>query len=195
MSKPYHRNLLKLNQVNDFRTWLAVVGYEARDGKGEFQVLQVKTAPDCWATINRNAQNVVSTHPDLKPLINGFLHAEQTMPDAYKPDYKGEKAFQNFHRSLCERFGMVHDPVDWWRDQASLEEHIASLIAKPAPEPTNQFLDDLRDDFAMRILPTLIATNPQKMALLDLTNQAYCIADLMLYSRDHAKREAQRRAQ
>ena len=36
--------------------------------------------------------------------------------------------FENFHRSLCERFGYVHDPVDWKRDQVSLIEHIASLI-------------------------------------------------------------------
>lgn len=33
--------------------------------------------------------------------------------------------FKNFHRNLCERFGYHHDPVDWKRDQASLEEHIA----------------------------------------------------------------------
>lgn len=108
-------------------------------------------------------------------------------------DHKGEKAFQNFHRSLCARFGAVHDPVDWWRDTVSLEEHIASLIAQPAPAPTEQFLDDLRDDFAIHALQSLIAHNPLMLPLLDLTNQAYAIADLALYSRGHAKREAQRR--
>ena len=39
-----------------------------------------------------------------------------------------QASFENFHRSLCERFGYVHDPVDWKRDQVSLIEHIASLI-------------------------------------------------------------------
>ena len=34
--------------------------------------------------------------------------------------------FKNFHRLLCERFGYVHDPIDWKRDQLSLIEHIAS---------------------------------------------------------------------
>lgn len=109
-------------------------------------------------------------------------------------NYRGENAFQNFHRSLCERFSYTHDPINWWRDQVSLEEHIASLIAKPAPEPTPQFLDDLRDDFAIHALQSLIANNSLKLPLLDLTNQAYCIADLALYSRGYAKREAQRKA-
>lgn len=193
MSKPYHRNLLKLNQIADFRAWLTATGMQHREGKGEFQVLQVKTAPDCWATINRNAQNILSTHPDLKPLIHGFLNADSAAIVACNPDYKGEKAFQNFHRRLCERFGYAHDPVDWWRDQASLEEHIASLIAKPAPEPTPQFLDDLRDDFAIHALQSLITNNELRLPLLDLTNQAYAIADLALYSRGYAKREALRR--
>lgn len=35
-------------------------------------------------------------------------------------------AFKNFHRLLCERFGYVHDEIDWKRDQLSLIEHIAS---------------------------------------------------------------------
>lgn len=37
--------------------------------------------------------------------------------------------FKNFHRSLCARFGYVHDEVYWFRDQVSLEEHIAARIA------------------------------------------------------------------
>jgi len=45
--------------------------------------------------------------------------------------------FQNFHRSLCERFEYWHDAVDWRRDLASLEEHIASLIPA-APQPAQE---------------------------------------------------------
>jgi|SRR5882757_10613423 len=37
-------------------------------------------------------------------------------------------SFKNFHRSLCDRFGYIHDPVDWQRDQVSLEEHISAVI-------------------------------------------------------------------
>ena|SRR3990167_1553333 len=36
--------------------------------------------------------------------------------------------FKNFHRRLCARFGYHHDEADWERDQASLEEHIASQL-------------------------------------------------------------------
>jgi uncharacterized coiled-coil protein SlyX len=38
--------------------------------------------------------------------------------------------FANFHRSLSARFGYSHDPVDWFRDQVSLEEHIAAKMAE-----------------------------------------------------------------
>jgi len=37
-----------------------------------------------------------------------------------------DQEFKNFHRLLCERFGYVHDLVDWKRDQISLIEWIAS---------------------------------------------------------------------
>jgi hypothetical protein len=38
-------------------------------------------------------------------------------------------AFKNFHRSLCARFNYPHDEIDWRRDQVSLEEYIANLVA------------------------------------------------------------------
>jgi hypothetical protein len=50
-------------------------------------------------------------------------------------EQEAEAEFKNFHRSLCERFGYCHDEEDWKRDQVSLEEHIASLIAKPVESP------------------------------------------------------------
>lgn len=37
-------------------------------------------------------------------------------------------SFKNFHRSLCARFGYVHDEKDWFRDQVSLQEHVAGQI-------------------------------------------------------------------
>ncbi len=48
-----------------------------------------------------------------------------------------DHAFANFHRSLCERFGYRHDPVDWQRDQVSLEEHIAKRL-----EAAGHYADD-----------------------------------------------------
>lgn len=59
------------------------------------------------------------------------LLAVQT--DAYAIGFKeSASGFKNFHRSLCERFGYMHDERDWKRDQVSLEEYIAARIA-PAP--------------------------------------------------------------
>lgn len=40
--------------------------------------------------------------------------------------------FKNFHRRLCERFGYVHDEIDWRRDQVSLIEWIAKKADAPA---------------------------------------------------------------
>jgi hypothetical protein len=51
---------------------------------------------------------------------------------AASPD--SEAAFKNFHRSLCARFGYVHDEKDWRRDQVSLEEHIARLVQPASPD-------------------------------------------------------------
>lgn len=52
-------------------------------------------------------------------------------------DPRGTAAFKNFHNNLCKRFGYTHDERDWWRDLASLEEHIAGLqsIAGKLPSP------------------------------------------------------------
>jgi hypothetical protein len=36
--------------------------------------------------------------------------------------------YQNFHRSLCERFGYSHDTIHFRRDLVSLEEAIAALV-------------------------------------------------------------------
>lgn len=44
-------------------------------------------------------------------------------------------SFKNFHRGLCERFGYVHDEKDWQRDQVSLSEHIAKLVAQAGQVP------------------------------------------------------------
>lgn len=163
----HDKGLLKADKLAAFREWLVAAGFEVRDGKGEFQCLQVKTSPTCWAVVGRNTAGVLSTHPELRTLINRFNSgsAKQRFSDV-----KGEKAFKNFHGQLCERFGFQHDPVDWWRDQVSLEEHIAQLVKHPAPALENateeqaqaghqQFLEDLRDDFAMHALQGLLS-NP-----------------------------------
>lgn len=185
----HDKGLLKADKLAAFREWLVAAGFEVRDGKGEFQCLQVKTAPTCWAVVGRNTAGVLSTHPDLRALINRFNSGEAR--EKYS-EFKGEKAFKNFHGRLCERFGYQHDPVDWWRDQVSLEEHIASLVAEkpePAPAPADSFLEDLRDDFAMYALQGMISTAGAPCLLgleggeSDTAKAAYKIADAMLEAR------------
>lgn len=51
----------------------------------------------------------------------------ETIP-APQYDPLSQNRFKSFHRNLCERFGYVHDEVFWWRDLASLEEHIARMV-------------------------------------------------------------------
>ena len=64
-----------------------------------------------------------------KPLLTPF----NTTPPA-APVQDSDHEFKNFHRSLCERFGYVHDEKDWKRDLISLEEWIAKKV-QPQQEP------------------------------------------------------------
>lgn len=42
-------------------------------------------------------------------------------------------AFKNFHRQLCLRFGYTHDEKDWFRDQVSLIEWVATHRPTESP--------------------------------------------------------------
>lgn len=114
----HHKNLLKLNDLAAFRAYLTgPCGLECRDGKGDFEVLQVKIDKACWAPINRNAQNQLTTHPELRPLIMGFYktgkaaprQAEQAKPapverDAFLDDLRDDFAIAALGM-LAHRFG------------------------------------------------------------------------------------------
>lgn len=153
----HDKGLLKIANLAAFRTWLEkVAGFEVRDGKGAHEVLQVKVGPNMWAVINRNAAGELSSHPELRTLINRFKGGPAT-PVQDHHNHPVNNNFKAFHRSLCERFGYPHDPEFWWRDTISLEEHIAQQVAKPAPEEKQEFLVDLRDDIAMHALQGLLA--------------------------------------
>lgn len=186
----HDKGLLKADKLAHFREWLIASGFEVRDGKGEFQCLQVKTSATCWAVVGRNTVGALSTHPELRALITRFNSANGR--ETYS-EFKGEKAFKNFHRSLCERFGAPHDPVDWWRDLTSLEEYIAALVKRAEAadrQPSGQFLEDLRDDFAMHAMQAVItATVVEQDGGYDSSNVngaaslAYWQADAMLEAR------------
>ncbi|OAB19875.1 hypothetical protein AQ853_11665 [Burkholderia pseudomallei] len=53
--------------------------------------------------------------------------------------------FKNFHRRLCERFGYVHDEIDWRRDQVSLIEWIAKKADAPAEARAKSISDEMMD--------------------------------------------------
>lgn len=157
----HDRNRFKHDQMAPLRAFLSSSGIEYRDGKGANQLLQINVPGAGWQALCVSGAGVVTSPPALRQIATGFqvwLKSVNTVPADHAP-YKGEKAFKKFHQTLCERFGFEHDQAEWWRDQHALAEHIASLIAKPAPEPTSQFLDDLRDDFAMHALKGLLS-NP-----------------------------------
>lgn len=60
-----------------------------------------------------------------------------------------EHQFKNFHGRLCERFGYVHDELDWKRDQVSLIEWIAklSICADGGKDSSAALAEDEADDF------------------------------------------------
>lgn len=191
----HDKGLLKADKLPAFRVWLEqVAGFEVRDGKGEFQCLQVKTSPTCWAVVGRNTAGTLSTHPELRTLINRFNAGPATSvkQQAAANPHTSESAFKNFHRSLCERFGAQHDPVDWWRDLISLEEYIASLVKTAEAvdrQPSGQFLEDLRDDFAMSAMKAAIIARGERGHDFEFINEAelakrsYRMADYMLEAR------------
>lgn len=136
----HDKGLLKAAKLQAFRQWLTASGFECRDGKGDFEVLQVKVGPKLWAVVNSSAAGVLTSHPELRPLIN--------------------------------RFNQGGAPL--------------TVQAAPAPAAKRDtFLDDLRDDIAMRVLPSLLidayhtrGSTPEAMA-----ESAYDIADAMLAER------------
>lgn len=56
--------------------------------------------------------------------------------------------YQNFHRSLCARFGYPHDNIHFRRDLVSLEEAIAAKVSAPATGDARTVLPPLNDDLA-----------------------------------------------
>ena len=70
-----------------------------------------------WGTVEVAVRN---------PSVSDYMkHWEERAAKAEAARAEETRQFKNFHRNLCERFNYCHDEIDWKRDQASLEEHIA----------------------------------------------------------------------
>ncbi len=55
--------------------------------------------------------------------------------------------------------------------------------APPPPKPREHFLDDLRDDFAMAAMSSILGSQASKSTLAVLAEDAYDVADAMLAER------------
>lgn len=83
----HDKDLLKIDKLPAFRAYLEAMGLPVRDGKGSFEVLQVKTFPAAinWAVINKSAAGILSSHPDLRPFIQSFNAGVSMAPKPVTP--------------------------------------------------------------------------------------------------------------
>lgn len=62
------RSLLHKNKLSEFKSWCEANGFECRDGRGDYQVLQVKVDAKWHVVYARNYMPEHLTVP--RPLIN-----------------------------------------------------------------------------------------------------------------------------
>lgn len=140
----HDKGKLATAQISQFKVWLDQNNIAWRDGKGEFELLQIKLTRG-WLAIFRNAQGLITTPVQFREMIAAF---------------KAKKPYQG---------GVKVGESD--QDNAG-------------------FLEDLRDDIAMRALQGMLAypgneqwghfaTLPQKEA----AEIAYGYADAMILAR------------
>lgn len=69
------------------------------------------------------ARGNIYTYKEVGDFVADFAASELATVTRERDALLAE--FKNFHRLLCNRFGIHHDEVHWKRDQLSLIEHIA----------------------------------------------------------------------
>lgn len=78
------RNLLHYNKLEDFKAWLTAQGIEFRDGRGEYEVLQIRQPPHWIPLYRRDRGEHLTTQTRLVPLVELFLkekaHARKPHP-------------------------------------------------------------------------------------------------------------------
>ena len=74
--------MITMNQIQHLKSWLDVNGITWRDGKGDYQVMQVKIGKG-WAAIHHDKNMVISTPPSLRDMLKLFK-AGKPMPAAAK---------------------------------------------------------------------------------------------------------------
>lgn len=97
--------------------------YPPQNGEGlKLATLLIKEAIDAERAVVEAAQ------AEIRSLQDDRTDQEVLISELRAKLEESQKSFKNFHRNLCQRFGYFHDEVDWGRDQASLEEHIAAML-------------------------------------------------------------------
>jgi hypothetical protein len=69
------RNLLHVSKLGAFKAWLAENAIEHRDGRGGYEVLQVKTKKGIWQCVFRRAdmpEHYTVAYP-LEPMVRRFI--------------------------------------------------------------------------------------------------------------------------
>lgn len=73
------RALLHISKLDQFRDWLTAQGIESRDGRGDYQVAQVKLTDGQWACVySRNEMpEHFTTDKRLDRLVQRFCNARK----------------------------------------------------------------------------------------------------------------------
>ena len=83
------RNLLHYNKLEEFKTWLITQGIEFRDGRGEYEVLQVRQPPHWVPVYRRDHGDHLTVQTRMVALVELFLkekaHARHSHPLQQRP--------------------------------------------------------------------------------------------------------------
>ena len=95
------RGLIRLEELQAFRTYCNLVSVGHAPGKGEYQSLVVYYG-GLTHVISRNKANVLSTPVELRPLIENFRAQHKIITDTQRLDFMLGK----YRKVVVERIGM-----------------------------------------------------------------------------------------
>lgn len=167
----HDRNLLSIHAVEAFAAFATTMGAGVRPGKGEFQLLQVKTVGPDWYAICKNAQGMISTPQSLRGLIQQFK--DRKVPAV--PDSAG---------LIC--LNPKHGPAPVWPPKDP-----APTRPLASGESAELYAADLRDDAAVEFMSALALKHSAPSEMTDaqmaaLAKTAYRMADALLAAGGHA---------
>lgn len=88
------------------------------------------TASSCVVEANTIENQLRAKVAELKRQLAERIAHEDSQDRLFMVARRQIDDFKNFHRNLCMRFDYHHDELNWRRDLASLEEHIAAQLTE-----------------------------------------------------------------